>query len=196
MAQQWFYEKDGRQHGPLSSQQIQSLGQSGEIDPEDLVWREGMKTKIPAAKYKGLLPGAVAADSSTDDTDSGGIDTGLISTRRSNRSNRLKLGRIFELGMQVQFLIYRNWPAMVFLWVVFLFACGIAASLIVSIPLIPIFCMGYAINVERVRERSGIRLESFIAFLQRGWSSLFNVFELFATLILVSSVFYFINLNN
>ena len=56
MAHQWFYEKNGNQYGPLDSHQMQALGKSGELGPNDLVWREGMQTKIPAAKYKGLLP--------------------------------------------------------------------------------------------------------------------------------------------
>jgi len=54
--------------------------------------------------------------------------------------------------------------------------------------------MGYALNVIRVRQQGEIQLDDFIVFLQRGWSSLFNVFELLAALIVVSAVFYVVSL--
>ena len=96
MAEQWFYEKEGHQYGPLSPQQMRSLGQSGKLAPDDLVWREGMQTKIAASQYKGLLPfdSAVLSDAN----ESGVVHLKTENHRRSSKvsSRKLTIGEIFQ----------------------------------------------------------------------------------------------------
>ena len=41
MSTEWFYTKDGEQLGPVSSKQLSQLAASGELQPTDLVWKEG-----------------------------------------------------------------------------------------------------------------------------------------------------------
>ena len=43
----WFYGKDGIQHGPVSEQKIKDLLFSNEINDSTIVWREGMDDWIP-----------------------------------------------------------------------------------------------------------------------------------------------------
>lgn len=38
----WYYAEDGAQKGPVSEEQFQALVQAGTIQPDTLVWREGM----------------------------------------------------------------------------------------------------------------------------------------------------------
>jgi uncharacterized protein YbjT (DUF2867 family) len=52
---QWYYLKNGQQHGHISSEQLKQLAASGQLQPTDLVWKEGMKQKVEASKIKGLF---------------------------------------------------------------------------------------------------------------------------------------------
>jgi hypothetical protein len=46
----WFYGKDGTQHGPVSDQEIGGLLQSGQIDGTTIIWREGMADWLPLSQ--------------------------------------------------------------------------------------------------------------------------------------------------
>ena len=43
----WFYGKDGTQHGPVSELEISTLISSGQIDATSILWREGMSDWLP-----------------------------------------------------------------------------------------------------------------------------------------------------
>lgn len=60
MAAEWFYSKAGKRFGPVSGQQLKELAAKGQLDPADLVWKEGMAQWLPASKIKGLLPSSSA----------------------------------------------------------------------------------------------------------------------------------------
>ena len=51
----WYYAKDNKQFGPMSTVELKRLSQTGELRPEDLVWTEGMKEWSAARKVKGLF---------------------------------------------------------------------------------------------------------------------------------------------
>lgn len=51
---QWYYSKNGVQLGPVSDSEIRAKFASGEILATDLVWREGMRDWLPAAKVEEL----------------------------------------------------------------------------------------------------------------------------------------------
>jgi len=58
MANEWHYTKNGQRFGPVSGQQLKELAAKGQLGPNDLVWKEGMKQWLPASKVKGLLSGS------------------------------------------------------------------------------------------------------------------------------------------
>ncbi len=62
----WYYAKEGRQHGPVSSSQLRQLASSGQLLPDDLVFREGSSNWVAASTVSGLFPpgGVVPARSS------------------------------------------------------------------------------------------------------------------------------------
>ena len=71
---QWFYAKDGRQLGPVSSADMRRLAEQGVLGPDDLIWREGLEDWVPASRIKNLFAGsgsgsAPAAKSASDDDD-------------------------------------------------------------------------------------------------------------------------------
>lgn len=63
MASQWSYKHRQERLGPVSSSKLKELAASGQIEPSDLVWREGMAEWTPASGLKGLFPEAELGDS-------------------------------------------------------------------------------------------------------------------------------------
>jgi len=57
----WYYEKQGHRHGPLDTDKLKALARSGDLSPNDLVWKQGMDGWTKASQIKGLLPTAPAA---------------------------------------------------------------------------------------------------------------------------------------
>ena len=58
MSNQWHYEHDGQQLGPISPEALKQLARAGQIKPTDLIWQEGTDRKVPASRAKGLFPSA------------------------------------------------------------------------------------------------------------------------------------------
>ncbi len=48
----WYYVDAGQQAGPISEDELASLAGSGKIQPDTLVWREGMATWLPYSQAK------------------------------------------------------------------------------------------------------------------------------------------------
>ncbi len=62
MADEWFYGRDGQNTGPVGFDQLVELARSGELQPADLVWQEGMADWILARRVDGLnFPAPFAA---------------------------------------------------------------------------------------------------------------------------------------
>jgi len=55
MSQEWYYAKGEQKHGPVTSAQLRDLADSGELNPTDHVWSEGMSNWRPAGAVKGLF---------------------------------------------------------------------------------------------------------------------------------------------
>ncbi|WP_291177434.1 MULTISPECIES: DUF4339 domain-containing protein [Gimesia] len=56
MAKEWHYAIGGEKYGPVTSQQLKALADSGELQPSDLAWTEGKDEWKPASGIKGLFP--------------------------------------------------------------------------------------------------------------------------------------------
>ncbi len=56
----WYYVEQGQQAGPVSDEQLDEMLRSGKIQPDTLVWREGMAVWSPYREAKG---GAVSTSS-------------------------------------------------------------------------------------------------------------------------------------
>jgi phage shock protein PspC (stress-responsive transcriptional regulator) len=59
----WFYSRNGKKSDAVASSVLKQLARSGDLSPDDLVWREGMSEWAPALKVKGLFPEEVVASS-------------------------------------------------------------------------------------------------------------------------------------
>jgi DNA-binding beta-propeller fold protein YncE len=59
--QLWYVTKNGQQLGPYSSRQLKELANSGQLEPNDLIWTEGLQEWILARTIKQLFPEKPAA---------------------------------------------------------------------------------------------------------------------------------------
>ncbi len=60
MSQQWYFSKNNQQQGPVSPEQLKQLAASGQLQPSDLVWKEGMGQWTTASSIKGLFAAPAA----------------------------------------------------------------------------------------------------------------------------------------
>lgn len=56
----WYYADQGKQTGPVTQDQIEQLVRDGKIQPETLVWREGMATWLPYRDVTAAPPSLAA----------------------------------------------------------------------------------------------------------------------------------------
>ncbi|MCX5661168.1 MAG: DUF4339 domain-containing protein, partial [Planctomycetota bacterium] len=63
MASEWFYAKGDQKSGPVTLEQLQSLASSGQLQPSDLVWKDGMNEWTPASGVSELSSSKVATAS-------------------------------------------------------------------------------------------------------------------------------------
>src|SRR5262249_53475118 len=62
MTEQWYYASGSQQLGPVSTEVLRRLAETGELRPADLGWKEGMPNWTPAGLGRGGFPeGAPAA---------------------------------------------------------------------------------------------------------------------------------------
>ena len=51
----WYYAKGQEQFGPVGPAELKQLADTGDLLPQDPVWREGMPGWAPAARVAGLF---------------------------------------------------------------------------------------------------------------------------------------------
>jgi hypothetical protein len=57
MASEWFYTVNGQQSPtPASDAQLKQMATAGQIQPTDMIWKEGMPNWVAANTIKGLFP--------------------------------------------------------------------------------------------------------------------------------------------
>jgi hypothetical protein len=54
--EEYYYSREGQRLGPVPGDQLKQLASSGQLQPNDLIWKEGMANWIQAARVKGLFP--------------------------------------------------------------------------------------------------------------------------------------------
>jgi len=59
---QWYYARNDEPFGPVSATELKQLADSGQIAPDDLLWREGMEAWTTAVNLRGLFSPEASAD--------------------------------------------------------------------------------------------------------------------------------------
>jgi hypothetical protein len=55
MATLWYFESDGKEHGPISAAALKRMAEVGRLQPSDLVWKEGSDDRRKALAIQGLF---------------------------------------------------------------------------------------------------------------------------------------------
>jgi len=61
---QWYYARNNQRFGPVSAIELKQLADSGNLLPDDLLWREGMESWATAINLRGLFGETNSAESS------------------------------------------------------------------------------------------------------------------------------------
>ena len=117
MSSQWHYTEKGQQRGPISAEELKSRASSKTLDPDDLVWKEGMAEWLPARKIKGLFATPPATTESPPPplpstevgTKSSGVldalkTTGRLAAKQAERTRLVKIslaGAYHRLGKAI-----------------------------------------------------------------------------------------------
>ena len=56
MCANWYHGKHGAPSGPVAFEYLQQLARAGQLQPNDMVWNEGMPDWVAAETVPGLLP--------------------------------------------------------------------------------------------------------------------------------------------
>ncbi|MEX2016646.1 MAG: RDD family protein, partial [Candidatus Hydrogenedentales bacterium] len=91
----WYYAEDGRQQGPVSDPEFESMVRQGEVRNDTLVWREGMADWRPYGEVAAATP--VAGAVLERDPAMGMVTAGM--------ANCVECGRLFPVG---EMLPYRG----------------------------------------------------------------------------------------
>jgi hypothetical protein len=57
MAEQWYYTQNDQRFGPVSGGELKQLAMSGQLQPSDLVWKEGLPEWKAAKSFPALFTG-------------------------------------------------------------------------------------------------------------------------------------------
>lgn len=52
---EWYYARNNQQQGPVALQALQDMARSGQLQPGDLVWRDGLPNWLPASRVPELF---------------------------------------------------------------------------------------------------------------------------------------------
>ena len=63
MASQWYYLVNNEQQGPVSSAELKQMATAGQIQPDTLIWKEGLDDWVSAQRIKGLFDAATETSS-------------------------------------------------------------------------------------------------------------------------------------
>src|SRR4051794_23964580 len=67
MTSDWFYTQQGKAApAPIPAAQLRQLALTGQLQPTDLVWQDGMPNWVPASSVKGLFAPASTSRSRND----------------------------------------------------------------------------------------------------------------------------------
>ncbi len=88
---QWYYAKNDQPMGPVSATELQQLVDSGELKPDDLLWREGMEAWTTAINLHGLFNADEAIPAS-----------GAVSTIARRSDERPSLARVERVSAQAR----------------------------------------------------------------------------------------------
>jgi hypothetical protein len=84
----WYIARGDQQLGPFTVFELKEMGMAGKVEPTDAVWREGMPSRVPATRVKGLLPTEPAADEMPATSEAAGEDAPAMTEEQKAEEQR------------------------------------------------------------------------------------------------------------
>ena len=178
MADQWFYSQEGQQYGPNSTLQIKKLATAGELQPNDLLWKEGLESWIPANRLKGLF------DAETPEDEALGLQTG----GPRNTARQRPVAASFQILMSTIGKLLLRFPTYACVTLIWYFATILTGAGIITVPLTAAFSIGYVAIIRKLSLNHPYSLCELIGFFRRGWDSLFDLLMLVACAVVILAV--------
>lgn len=178
MADQWFYSQEGQQYGPMSTLQIKNLATAGELQPNDLLWKEGLESWIPANRLKGLF-GAETPENET---------LGLQAGGRGDTVRQRPFAVAFQILMSTIGKLLLRFPTYACVTLLWYFATILTGAGIITVPLTAAFTIGYVAIIQKLSHNHPYTLQELIGFFRRGWDSLFDLLMLVACAVVILAV--------
>ena len=186
MAEKWYYSREGQQRGPLTPSQIKELVAAGKLTPTDLIWKEGLESWIPASRLKGLFSQETLAESGAQESQLA-VNTGA-STRATGRKPSGDLSLALGLLLSTIGTCCQRLFALIFVTLTWYYSVLISSIVVVAVPLVPVFTIGYVIIVCQLIDRKPFSLKKFLAFFEHGWNSLFHLLVIWACSLLIIAI--------
>lgn len=109
MASEWYYAQDGRQHGPVASRELKQLADSGSLQPDDLVWKDGMPDWVPAGEVKGLIGERAAEPSASGSPLITPTEDGVPLPRRRRSRSQMAQGVLIVTAVAMISAMFMPW---------------------------------------------------------------------------------------
>ena len=106
---EWYYGRNGQQQGPVTSNQLKQLAQSGQLLPTDLVWKDGMSEWAKASKVKGLFPDRLSGEASTGVSDLAKQTEGGLRKAAGWFSDTIGPGKALKMSRRT--IVAGNWQS-------------------------------------------------------------------------------------
>ncbi len=134
MASEWYYSHNGERHGPVSTSQLKEMAAAGRLRGDDLVWKDGMETWLPAGKVKGLILAASVAPAAADRPAAAEPGPAVPAGDLSNRQLAVGLTAIWGGAFGIhKFILGNTTPALIHLLVTVLtFGVGAAVMAVIG----------------------------------------------------------------
>jgi hypothetical protein len=125
----WWYAKNGERQGPVSSAQLRQLAQSGELLPNDMVFKDGASQWIVASSVNNLFPSGGGEPVRTeriarDERDAGGLE---FDERADDDDRTVRRKSKGSSGGLMDLLMFRRMIAPII--IIILFWLGVAGVL-------------------------------------------------------------------
>jgi hypothetical protein len=137
---QWYYGQGDKELGPIASEQLKQLAISGELGPQDMVWKEGMPNWVEAGSIQGLFAEAAPPKSASPQIQTAG---GSVAQQRG-------LGTSFHLLDYLLIALRSAVPARMVEQIVGLLATIGGYCLLAYIGLYLLFSLCYGVKIEQI----------------------------------------------
>lgn len=196
MATEWYYSKDEQRFGPVSVKELRELTSSGDIEPSDLVWKEGMSDWIPVrniealhgqssgGKKTGTVSHSAPATTRSRPHIQEGVDLARSTMKRGQEILKQRFGDATKQTISQVFAtigqLRRHPIRLSFVTIIFVIASGLALVSVIGAMLFSVFVMGYIACIQRTLDGEKLTLEGFIGFMRHGWDSFWHLFMMLA----------------